>query len=114
MKKFATILLVAVVAVLMGFLDVARGIDADELIAKKVGKEYGLEIEAKNILRIGTLTSPSVPNFEIAKTDYWAVAEKLASEGWELMGAVSYTERLFGSLPATIHVQYIFRRLLKK
>ncbi len=114
MKNLAAILLAASLTFVMGCLNVARAIDADEEIAKKVGKKYGFLVDAADILSIGTITTPSMPKFEIAKTAIWQVAEKLASEGWELMGAVSFTTKSYGSTTSIVNLEYIFRRPLKK
>jgi len=93
-------------------------IDADELMAKKMGKDpdlvrFGLPITRADILRAGSITEPRPPTFEIARTGTWEVAEKLASEGWELVGAVSYTTKTSGSRTSWVHLEYILRRPLK-
>ena len=110
MKNFAVILLVVLVAVVMGFLDVARAIDVDWVLAKKLNNNLGFFIikgvTQEEVLKVGDFTTPRPPKFEIARTHWWEVAEKLTLEGWELIGVAGSHD--------SQGQQYIFRRPLTK
>ncbi len=110
MKNFAAILLAVSLTLLMGFLDVARAIDVDWVFAKKFGKPLAYftigGVTQEQVLKVGDFTTPRPPKFEIARTRFWEVAEKLTLEGWEMIGVAGLMD--------SQDQQYIFRRPLTK